>query len=540
MKKILIIIFLGLLIYLPVLFNGFVWDDEVFIQGISSLQSSQAGTYFRPVISFIYSSIYNVFGPNPFFFHFFQLIFHIATAVLIYYLFKKFFKETVAFILALIFLIHPANVEAVSFASAMQDVAFTLVGIIAVYLLVIPTARLPARQEVEGSSLKDSSTHARNDIGIFKIFFATFFLIIALLMKETAIVFFPLVFCYLIIFRKKQPKVLINYSLFSLILLMGYFLARISSGSLYVQGQGLFPIMRVSLATRLINIPLIILFYLEKIFFPINLAIAQQWVIRTVDFYHFFLPLTVEVLLLAGAIFYIVKKKDKFFIFFFFWFLIGLLPHLQLIPLNMTVAERWLYFPMIGILGMIGSLRLDPHLHGDDKQTTQHMSFPLRRESSLLFLLGILIIILFSIRSFVRSLDWHSGLALYNRDIRKDSSFDLQNNMGVELFRIGKYDQAKKYFEISVKLAPYWWVNWNNLGAAYEQEKNYKKAGEYYRKSINNGQYYLAYENLAKILVFHGGDKKKTEEFLNEALRLFPTDTTLQQIQAYYQQKQSK
>jgi protein O-mannosyl-transferase len=489
-KKNLIIVVLGFLVYIFSFSNGFVWDDEVFIQGISSPQSSLAGAYFRPAASAIYSTIYNIFGPKPFFFHFFQLIFHIAAAVLIFYLFKKFFKETIALILALVFLVHPASVEAVSFASAMQEVAFTLMGLAGLYLFI-----------------------NSENISVPKSLFATFLLIISLLMKETAIVFFPLVFCYLLLFRRKQPKTIINYSIFTTVLLMAYLLVRISSGSLYVQGPGLFPIMRVSLMTRLINIPSIILYYLGKFIFPVNLAIAQQWVIHSIDFNHFFLPLIIEVVLFLGAVFYILKKKNKIFTFFFLWFLIGLLPHLQLVPLNMTVAERWLYFPMIGLLGMIGSVL---------------------GKSKIVFIILIAIITIFSIRSFVRTLDWHSGLSLYNRDIKKDSSFDLQNNFGVELFRVGKFNQAKKYFEISVKLAPYWWVNWNNLGVVYEHEKNYKKATEYYEKSISNGQYYLAYENLAKILVLHSNDKKKAKEFLEEALRIFPTDKNLQQINLLY------
>ena len=495
MKKILIIILLGLLTYTPVLFNGFVWDDEVMFQKAASIP---ANVYFRPAISTVYSIIYNLFGPRPFFFHFFQLIFHIATAVLIYYLFRRFFKETISLILALIFLVHPANVEAVSFASAMQEVAFTLTGITGLYLFV-----------------------SSENLSITKVFSATLLLLIALLMKETAIVFFLLVFCYLILFKRKQTDILVNYSIFAVILLMIYFLFRLSGGNLYVQGQGLFPIMRVSLATRLINIPMIILYYLGKFFFPLNLGIAQHWVIKSPSFINFFLPLILEILLFLVAFIFFLKKKNKIFVLFLFWFLVGLTPHLQIIPLNMTVAERWLYFPMIGLLGMIGVV----------------LSSPRRRGSRLLISLGMIIILLFSIRSFVRTLDWRSGPSLFSHDVKKDSSFDLQNNMGVELFRIGQFDQAKKYFEISTNLAPYWWVNWNNLGASFEREKNYKKAADYYQKSINNGQYYLAYENLAKILVLHGKDQKKTEEFLQRALNLFPENENLQQIQAFYRQR---
>ena len=492
MKKVWIIIFLGLLIYGFSLFNGFVWDDEVVFQNSISPFDS---TYYRPATSVIRSTIYNIFGPRPFFFHFFQLIFHIVTAVFIYYLFKRFFKETLSLILALIFLVHPANVEAVSFASAMQEVLFTLTGLTGLYLFI-----------------------SSKNLSIAKIFLSTVILLIALLMKETAIVFFVLVFCYLFLFKKNKQNVLINYSILIVILLMTYLLVRISGGNLYIHGQGLFPIMRVSFITRLMNIPLIIKYYLGMFFFPINLAIAQHWVIKLPSFINFFLPLILEVLLFLTAVIYSLKKKDKIFAFFFLWFLVGLLPHLQIIPLNMTVAERWLYFPMIGLLGMMGSII-----------KISNIKYQI---SKILFSLAIIIISIFSIRSFIRTLDWRNGLALFGHDIKKTSSFDLQNNFGTELFRVGRYDEAKKYFKISTELAPYWWVNWNNLGAIYEREKNYQKAAEYYQKSINNGQYYLAYENLAKILVLHGKDQKKTEEFLKEVLKLFPKNENLLRINA--------
>ena len=495
--------------------------------------SIQANTYFRPVISAIYSTIYNIFGPRPFFFHFFQIIFHIVTAVLIFYLFKRFFKKTISFFLALIFLVHPTNVEAISFASAMQEVLFTLTGIVGLYLLVIPSK--------EGIQTKMDSRLRGNDIHV-QVFFATLLLFVALLMKETAIVFFLLAFFYMFIYKRSQTKILINFSIFTVILLMIYFLLRLSSGNLYVQGQGLFPIMRVSLMTRLINIPSIVLYYLTMFFYPFNLAIAQHWVVKTINFQNFWLPLIIVIgfflLFLCGFIFVSSPRPPATlcvalragrrgsmdsrlhgndYIFFFLWFLIGLLPHLQIIPINMTVAERWLYFPMIGLLGMIGSI----------------MSSSRRRGSRLLFSLGVVIILIFSMRSFVRTLDWRNGLTLFSHDIKKNSSFDLQNNFGTELFRVGRYEEAKKYFEISTKLAPYWWVNWNNLGASYEHEKNYQKAAEYYQKSIDSGQYYLAYENLAKILVFHGKDKKRAEQFLQKSLDIFPNNPILLQVQAY-------
>ena len=57
---------------------------------------------------------------------------------------------------------------------------------------------------------------------------------------------------------------------------------------------------------------------------------------------------------------------------------------------------------------------------------------------------------------------------------------------------------------------------------------------DYYQKSVTNGQYYLAYENLARILVLHGKDQKKTEEFLQKSLKIFPENQNLLLINTYF------
>ena len=150
-------------------------------------------------------------------------------------------------------------------------------------------------------------------------------------------------------------------------------------------------------------------------------------------------------------------------------------------------------------------------------------------------MIAVVVIAVFSVRSFVRTLDWKNGLTLYSHDIKiSKDAFDLENNYGVELFRAGDYKKAKVHFEKSTKLAPSWWTNWNNLGASYEREENIQKASEYYQRSINNGQYYLAYENLAKIMVVYGKDKKKTDEFLQKALEIFPGNENLIKLYSNY------
>lgn len=512
MKKTFLIIFIGIILYGFSLFNGFVWDDEM-LRDTSVLTTH---TYFRPITAALNSSLFTLFGSQPFIFHLFSVYFHIATAVLLFYLFKRFFRENLALFLSLLFLVHPSNVEAVCFASAMQEILFTFVGLAGLYLCVI----IKKENYIDPVSGHGMTQRRRNDISPISpvtIFGAIIFSTLALLIKETGIVFLALTFLYLLLFRRKNMREIQLFLACAIIVFFTYVFARFSIGNTYVQGAGLFPIMRVSFATRMMNVPMIILYYLGIFFVPLKLGIAQNWVIHTITFKDFWLPLLVDVGFFGLVVGGFAKKDSscinrvtqndtkfsniKIFIFFFLWFIIGLLPHVQIVALNMTVAERWMYFPMIGLLGMAGCVMLSvtKHLAKREKDSSC-INLITQNDTKIRMIICTTIISLFFLRSFMRTLDWRSGLALYSSNISPTSSFDLQNNMGVELFRAGKYTEAKKYFEKSVALAPYWWVNWNNLGASYEREHNYAKAQECYEKSIHNGQYSLAYENLERVL----------------------------------------
>jgi tetratricopeptide (TPR) repeat protein len=279
---------------------------------------------------------------------------------------------------------------------------------------------------------------------------------------------------------------------------------------------------------RLQTIPQIVYFYLRTFLWPDKLAIAQHWTVNTVDWNSFYYPLlfvfAILILMILSGL--ILRKRNnsafKAYVFFSLWFLGGLLLHLQIIPLDMTVADRWFYLPFVGLIGVIGVVIMEfVNLKSEWTRSLLGLGF------------GLFLIIL-SFKSLNRTLDWSTGLKLFSKDVAiSGDSFDLQNNLGVELFRTGEYDEAKKHFTRSVEIAPYWWTNWNNLGAIVEREGKLKKAEEYYLTAINNGEYFLAYENYAMILI----KQEKYDEakmFLEEnALLRFPYNERLNQAYLY-------
>lgn len=485
-----LIIVIGLVLYFPTLFNSFVWDDEELIVNnvqVHSLENlpaffsgstfnsggggNLAGLYYKPLMTTAFSAVYSLVGPNPFFFHAFQVGVHLANSVLVYLIFFYLFKE-IALPVSLLFLVHPINAEAVVYVADYQDVLFFFFGALSFWLILNKK----------------------------KSYWVGLTILLSLLSKETGAVFAVIIFTYLLMFDRAKIK---SYVLVSLGAFAVYAFLRFGVAGIFFNKHGLTEITTMNLVERLINIPEIVFTYLKNFFWPVDLAINQQWVVRKISVW----PLIVDLLFFVLLIWRRSQEYLRLWLFFFVWFLLGLGFHLQIFPLDLTVSDRWFYLPVVGLLGMLV------------------LSFKPKP-----VVISILVLIL-AARTFVREFDWRNGLTLYSHDIKiSQNAFDLENNLGVELFRAGDFTAAKTHFERSVALSPRWWTNWNNLGAVVEREGDLALAQAYYRRAIDNGQYYLAYENYAKIL--YRQDKiTELRKFLeSEALIRLPYNQTLRQV----------
>lgn len=511
-KAVLFLIIIGFIVYFNSIFHGFVWDDEeqvvnnVLVHSITNFPAffsgstfntggsgGMGGLYYKPLMSVSFSLLYSIFGPNPFFFHLFQVSLHITNTILVFFLFRHFFKGF-AFFPALIFLVHPINVEAVVYSAALQDTLFFFFGILAMIF-----------------TIQKNLVNFKN-AGILALL-----LTLSLLSKETGVVFILMAILYTAVFKKKEV-----IGIFSAAFVTAgvYSLLRFALAGIFFNRHGLSPITTLTFPERLLSIPKIIYFYLKTTVFPSDLAISQRWVVRSLNFNDFYLPLAVISIVglaLISLLFFLRHKRSNNlspYLFFLVWFVLGLGLHLQIIPLDMTVADRWFYMPIVGLLGMAGITA---------KSFKKNLKFKIP-----LVILIIILIFSLAIRTIVRNTNWESGLTLYGHDIQTSrDNFDLENNFGVELYRAGKFEEAEAHFIRSTQLAPHWWTNWNNLGATLERKGDYQKAIGYYQKAVENGSYYLAYENLANSYLFRDNNPQKAKEFTEGSLSKFPLNSKL-------------
>jgi len=509
---IIILLLIGFVVYLNALPDGFVWDDEEQVVNNQVIQSfthlSQifkggtfqtggagglSGIYYKPLMSLSFMFNYLIWKLNAFGYHLFQVLIHLGNAVLVFLLLKNLFKKIKdgqiwAFLASLIFIVHPANVEAVAYVSATQDVLYAFFGLSALNFIFWKFKK----PGIEGLTT-----------GLLLFF--------SLLSKEAGIVIIPIgaLLCFWFIKEKLMVWLMSGGGA-----LMAYVLLRFGIAQIFLGSSSIVPMGQASLAERLMTMPFMLFSYLRIFFFPKDLFTAQHLVIREINDYRFWFYLFLVFGFMLGLTFVAWKKRDRLFAFLVFWFLLSIGLVLNLFPLDMTIAERWFYLPMIGLLGIMVLLF--------NKGIKKFVWL----EKIILPAL-LVIILLLSLRTIIRANDWRNGLTLFSHDIQfTPDSFDLNNNLGVELFRVGRLEEAKPYFERSIELEPKWWTPYNNLGVIYEREGDLSKARELYEKAIENGNYFLAHENLAFIVL----REEKPEEaikIINQSLAVLPYNLRL-------------
>ncbi|MDP2941837.1 MAG: tetratricopeptide repeat protein [Candidatus Omnitrophota bacterium] len=142
-QKLKTIIFLFLILiltsaaFLPSLKNGFVnWDDDVYVTenpliknlswgSVKEIFSSFHQTNYHPLALFSYALEYHFFGLNPRAYHATNLILHLFNCLLVFWLIWLIRgRLTAAFIVALLFGIHPLHVESVAWVAERRDVLY--------------------------------------------------------------------------------------------------------------------------------------------------------------------------------------------------------------------------------------------------------------------------------------------------------------------------------------------------------------------------------------------------------------------------------
>ena len=455
-----------------------------------------SGNYYRPLMTVVFSIIYTFFGLRTFPYHLVQLVLYLSSAFVLYLVFKHFLRPVTALLLVLIFVVHPLNSQIVYSIPTMQDALFFLFGILALWLLI-----------------RDSSRY---------MWQAAACLLLAMLSKESGIVFTVLAATYLLLFDRHRLRAFIGVMLMPLLL---YFALKIHAVGLN-KLQRAAPIDNLNLVGRIFTMPSIIAFYLKKFIFPSKLATGYYWVYPHFSLRHVLLPLLLDLSVLGAIVYFgfrlrrtLAPRQFYAYVMFAAWAISGMALYLQIIRLDMTACETWFYFSMAGLLGMIGV-------------TVQSVKLRLRAEWLAIPIVAL--ICAYGLRSAYRGADYKSQYILAQRDIAASpGDYAALGNISQGLIDQHNYKEAVVYAKRSIAIYPVV-SNYNNLGVALEQSGDYTGAAKAYLDALQYNNLNVIYENLGLILIMYS-DPTTTSKFFQKAITIYPNDFRLRLYLAIFE-----
>jgi len=174
------------------------------------------------------------------------------------------------------------------------------------------------------------------------------------------------------------------------------------------------------------------------------------------------------------------------------WFFAAYLPISNIVQLNATVAEHWLYLPSVGFLLFLGGCALD---------------LPRRFGAGLTVIAAIAILAL-SLRSTIRSSDWSNEEKFYKRTLAAGgTSCRVGVNLGQIYANRGEYAIAEKMFRHILETNPDYPIARNNLanvlvheGKTAEAESLFARDAQHAKEaSVQYPRTWLAVLNLAQM-----------------------------------------
>lgn len=500
-----VIVLLSILAYVNVFPNEFVWDDTVFITDNPDVTSFRhAGHFFvedtaglyRPLRGMLYLGMYAVFDERPFGYHLMSLLFHAGVSVLVYLIARRLTgKSLVGLLAGLLFAVHPIHSERVINMTAGFDMLGILFYLGAFYCYLLYSGSEPHRRELFWWSL-----------GLF---------VLGLLSSEEVATLPLVIVLYEFCFHRErflgQARSLRSGGYLTFFgILAGYLVLRF--GVLGIGGRMEEYLGGSFLATQMTMI-VVYAKYLWMMVWPVGLTLFHRLEpVGSVFEPRFLASLLLLICVLGAALWH---QRRPVALFSVGWFFITLLPVSNLVPLQVFMAERYLYLPSAGftLLAAWGIYHL---YRGAQKRG-------LRWGSVAIVLVVLSVIGLSLLQTTVRASEWRDELMLWGATIEDvPGSSRAYDNLGFAYEGLGDEEKAFGAFARAVELDGRNYRALANLGVAYAKREEYGESITHLQRSLAiNPDYHKTHDKLGLVYA-ELGDFQKAEEHLRRAVELEP------------------
>ena len=395
---------------------------------------------------------YQLYGLNAGGYHLTNLILHLLSALLLFWLFNRMTGEIwkSAFVAA-VFALHPLHVESVAWIAERKDVLSAFFWMLTLCLYVYYTEKPDIKRY---------------------LFVLLFF--VCALMSKSIVVTLPVIMIlldYWPLKRFESQKNKINLILWQLkekapfFILSAYF-SVLTLGARYNTTAKDFPFV-----SRLANVLVSFVTYLEKTFWPRDLAVFYPFP-NQIPIWQV-LGSAILITTISIAVIIMVRRLPYLFAGWL-WYAITIAPVIGIIQVgNQAMADRYTYLPLIGIAVM---LAWGVPLLIKNENVRKMFLFPA----------AIAFLAIFSVLTWQQCGYWKNSSTLFNHALLvTKNNYLAHNNLGLVLFAEGKTTEAIEHYNEAIRIMPDHVLIYNNRGAAYTKLGQYQMAIEDFSKAIS-------------------------------------------------------
>jgi tetratricopeptide (TPR) repeat protein len=467
------------LVYGNTLVNQFAMDDELYIMRNAQVvdpslhrlfSPNPVSAVFRPVAFATLALNWALSSAEPFSYHVVNLILHAAATWLLFILLQELLGSapegrTVAFVAALLYAVHPIHTEAVAWAVGRAELlaaGFLFAGWI-LHLRDRPVASLAC--------------------------FA-----LAMLSKESAVAFFPLVLLGDYAIGKWKPRV--RYALAAgLTLLYLALLWKVHGGHFGPTDISTVdnPLVDLPAGWRILNAMRVAWKYIALQIYPAVLSCDYSFnqILVYRDWRHT-LPAVFAAAAVAGIWIWALRKRQAGLALAGGIYFAGFAATANiLMPTGTMMGERLAYLPSAGFCLLLA------------------LSWNWLRQKKKMPAWGLLgaIVLILSVRTVVRNQDWKDAFALYSSGVRAvPNDAKMHANLAGQYFLRNQLDLAAGEYQVALRIHPDSAEALSSYAALKFQRGNYQAAGEMMEKALsisgrNNLNYDFMVVTFAAILI---------------------------------------
>ena len=248
------------------------------------------------------------------------------------------------------------------------------------------------------------------------------------------------------------------------------------------------------LVSRLTNAPVAFVTYLEKTFWPHDMAVFYPFS----DQIPLWQVVGASLLILIITTFIIVMIKRLPYLFVgWMWYAITIAPVIGIIQISVTapyaMADRYHYLPSIGLAVMLAwGIPLLLQIVGVRKK--------------ILFSIMMVVLCLLAVSAWMQCGYWKNSIILFNHTLQvTKNNWFAYHNMGTALSAEGEIEDAVNNYSEAIRIFPNYSNAYNNRGNAYSILGQYQQAINDFNKAIHiRPNYAEAYNNYGSAYLLQG------------------------------------